>query len=81
MNAGKTHLIVSLQPRRLKAVAAQLNMQAISAWQGKPTSQELATLSTEAKTELTGLLQVYEDALQRHAAKLVWEEEYVEEGV
>lgn len=74
MNPGKTHLIASLQPRRLEVVAAQMNMNVMNHRQGLPQSRFMVQPSPAALEELTQLLDAYEAALQRHAAAVVWEE-------
>lgn len=79
MKPGKTHLIASLQPLRLEVVAAQINASVFAHREGFKQSPVLVMPNTAALTELSALLDAYEAALQRHAAAVVWEEEYVEE--
>jgi len=81
MNPGKTHLISELQPSRLKTVAAQLHEQTMTVYRGGKASPTGAQMSIKVQKELTTLMDAYNDIIYRHAAALIWEEEYVEEAV
>lgn len=81
MNPGKTHLISELQPNRLKSVASQLHAQTMTVYRGGVASPDGAQLSAKVQEELTMLMDAYNEIIYRHAAELVWDEEYFEESV
>jgi hypothetical protein len=72
MNPGKTHLIASLQPKRFARVKTHLMLQALHLHTGGAQRPLAPMLTAEAYAEISKVL-------DKHAAKVVWDEEYVEE--